>query len=162
MVTSFFSRFWRTIGELYNSKGNSVLRYRGRDGKVHYVASSEDPDSESSASIPVIAVAGATPTQKLDPNKFYKFGVVTSLTLTMTLPTQGILNIYAFAFTAGEGFDASTDITWPEGVVLDRDMELEEGDYCEVSIRENKAVFTVWSGAGDASGVADPEEDGES
>lgn len=173
-----FKRFIEILEELFTQKGDeSILRYRGRDLKSRYIKGYLTPDGEPtlktingksvkgsgdiSTDVPVISVTGTTPSQKLSPNKFYKFGVVTSLTLTLELPEVGKLCIYAFSFTAGEDFDPSTDLSLPEGVVFDRELELEEGDFCEVSIRENKATFTVWSGEGDTSGVADPEEDGE-
>lgn len=144
MVTSFFSRFWRSIGELYNKKGESVLRYRGRDGKVHYVSSSDDPNIGGGA-VPVVEVEGAEPEQELAPNTFYKFGAVDSLTLTLGAPTSGVLNVYLFAFTASESFDASEDLSLPEDVLLNGEIEMEAGDECEVSIRDNRATFTVWS-----------------
>lgn len=115
-----------------------------------------------STEIPVVTVSGATPTQALSPNTFYRFGTVTSLTLTKVLPTFGILNIYAFSFTAGDSFDASTDITWPDGVVLDREMELEAGQFCEVSILDDHATFVAWPAPEVPDAPADPAEDTDS
>lgn len=95
----------------------------------------------------VIAVAGATPTQTLSPNTFYKFtGAITSLTLTLGSEVlgsevSGIMNIYAFRFTAG--VDNPT-ITLPQGVVINQDLSLKTGDVCEFSIMDNKALFSVW------------------
>lgn len=151
--------------EAYTKKDDkSVISYVSRDGKKRYIPGSEDPDVEYdielktineesikgtgnisiSTDVPVVTVAGATPTQKLMANTFYKFGVVDSLTLTKELPTLGKLCIYAFSFTAGANFDPSTDITWPDGVTLDRDMELEAGQFCEVSILDDRATFVAW------------------
>ena len=90
----------------------------------------------------VIAVAGATPTQTLSPNTFYKFtGAITSLTLTLGSEVSGIMNIYAFRFTAG--VDNPT-ITLPQGVVINQDLSLKTGDVCEFSIQDNLALFSVW------------------
>lgn len=90
----------------------------------------------------VIAVAGATPTQTLNPNTFYKFtGAITSLTLTLGSAVSGIANIYAFRFTAGQD---NPTITLPQGVVINQDLSLKTGDVCEFSIMDNKALFSVW------------------
>lgn len=159
MVTSFFSRFWRTIGELYNSKGNSVLRYRGRDGKVHYVASSEDPNG-GGATVPVVEVEGSTPKQELAPNTFYKFNEVDSLDLTLGEAQEGVLNIYTYSFTASSSFDPSTSTYLPEGVVLSGNFAIEAGQTCEISIRDNKATFTTWPAPEAPDAEAEPEVDG--
>jgi hypothetical protein len=156
MVTSFFSRFWRTIGELYNSKGASVLRYRGRDGKVHYVASSDDPNGGGGA-VPVVEVEGDEPEQELAPNTFYKFGEVDSLDLTLGEGEEDVLNIYAYSFTASSSFDASTSTYLPEGVVLNGDFAIEEGQTCEISIQDGRAAFMVW----DAPEAESPDAPGE-
>lgn len=161
MVTSFFSRFRRTLGELFNSKGDSIVRYRGRDGKVHYINTSDNPEGGSgSAQIPVVEVEGAEPEQELAPNTFYKFGEVDSLDLTLGTPTSGVLNIYAYSFTASSSFDASTSTYLPEGVVLSGEFAIEEGQTCEISIQDGRAAFMVWDAPTDTDAPADPVVDG--
>lgn len=86
-------------------------------------------------------ISGATPTQALTPNKFYQFGSVTSLTVTLTAGHSLGANIYAFRFTAGQ--DDPT-ITLPSGVVINQDLSLKAGDVCEFSIQDNLALFSVW------------------
>ena len=161
MVTSFFSRFRRTLGEIFNKKGDSVLRYRSRDGKVHYINTSDDPEGGSgSAQIPVVEVEGAEPEQELAPNTFYKFGEVDSLDLTLGEAEEGVLNIYAYSFTASSSFDASTSTYLPEGVVLNGDFAIEEGQTCEISIQDGRAAFMVWDAPESPSAPAEPVVDG--
>lgn len=102
----------------------------------------EKGEKGDSGQVPLVTVAGATPTQQLAPNTFYKFtGAVTSLTLTLGSEVSGIANIYAFRFTAG--VDNPT-ITLPSGVVCNQDLSLKTGDVCEFSIQDNLALFSVW------------------
>lgn len=102
----------------------------------------EKGEKGDSGQVPLVTVAGATPTQQLAPNTFYKFtGAVTSLTLTLGSEVSGIANIYAFRFTAGQ--DVPT-ITLPSGVVCNQDLSLKTGDVCEFSIQDNLALFSVW------------------
>lgn len=162
-IKTFYDRARRTIVEIVEG-GKSWLRYRGNDKLFHYIKTYDSPDGgggddiqlktingESlkgtgnitiTTDVPVVGVSGTTPTQELAPNTFYKFGTVTSLTLTLHLPVDGIVNIYAYSFTAGENFDATTAI--PTGVTLDRELEIEEGQFCEVSIQDGHATYMVW------------------
>ena len=91
----------------------------------------------------VVEVSGATPTQTLARNTFYKFtGAVTSLTLTLGSEVSGITNIYAFSFTAGQ--DAPT-ITLPQSVTIADAPDIHSGDYVEFNIMDGKAIAKVWS-----------------
>lgn len=137
----------QTLHETVSDSGKSVLSYRGNDDAIHYVPTSRDPNVVvgNGGSIPVVEVDGDTPEQELAPNTFYKFGSVDSLTLTLGAPTSGVLNVYSFAFTASESFDPSEDLSLPEDVLFNGEIEMEAGDECEVTIRDNRATFTVWS-----------------
>ena len=91
--------------------------------------------------VPLVEVAGTTPTQTLAPNTFYKFtGAVTSLTLTLGTPIDGITNIYAFSFVAGQ---ADPVISLPASVTIDGTPSISQGDYVEFSIMNNVAIFKV-------------------
>ena len=92
--------------------------------------------------VSVVEVTGATPTQELQPNTFYKFGSVTSLTVTLAAGVTGMVSIYAFSFIAGQ---ANPTITLPQGVVCNQTLSLAQGDKCEFSIMDNLAVFQTWS-----------------
>jgi len=147
--------------EAYTKKDDkSTLSYMARDGHRRYIPGSSDPDIEpggGSSSIPVVEVEGDTPEQELAPNTFYKFGTVDSIDLTLGEGEEGVMNIYAFSFTASEDFDPSTGISWPEGVRLNGELEIEAGQECEVSIYDGKAAFMVW----DAPEVETPDAPGE-
>lgn len=77
--------------------------------------------------------------QALMPNVFYDFtGAPTSLTLTLTAPTDGSLPIYAGKFTAGTSF---AGLTVPSGVtVADGSDTPADGDICEFSILDDVIV----------------------
>lgn len=90
---------------------------------------------------PLIEVGGTTPTQTLAPNTFYKFtGAVTSLTLTLGTPIDGITNIYAFSFVAGAD---NPTISLPSRVTIDGTPSIAQGDYVEFNIMNNVAIFKV-------------------
>lgn len=101
----------------------------------------EKGEKGDSGQVPLVTVAGTTPTQQLAPNTFYVFDSVTSLTVTLGSAVSGIANIYAFRFTAGQD---NPTITLPSGVVCNQDLSLKTGDVCEFSIMDNKALFSVW------------------
>ena len=89
----------------------------------------------------VYEVSGATPTTNLLPNAFYKFtGAVTSLTLTLGTPIDGITNIYAFSFVAGAD---NPTISLPASVTIDGTPSIASGDYVEFSIMNDVAIFKV-------------------
>lgn len=91
----------------------------------------------------VISVSGATPTQQLQRNTFYKFtGAVTSLTLTLGSEVSGITNIFAFSFTAGQ--DNPTISISPSVTIADAPT-ISNGDYVEFSIMDGFAIAKVWS-----------------
>lgn len=154
--------------EAYTKKDDkSTLSYVARDGHRRYIPGSDDPDVEPwggdidlktineeslkgkgdisvAVPVPVIEVEGAEPEQELAPNTFYKFGEVDSLDLTLGEAEEGVLNIYAYSFTASSSFDASTSTYLPEGVMLSGDFAIEEGQTCEISIQDGRAAFMVW------------------
>lgn len=91
----------------------------------------------------VVSVAGATPTQQLQRNTFYKFtSAVTSLTLTLGSEVSGITNIFAFSFTAGA--DNPTISISPSVTIADV-PDIHSGDYVEFNIMDGKAVAKVWA-----------------
>lgn len=91
----------------------------------------------------VVEVSGATPTQTLARNTFYKFtGAVTSLTLTLGSEVNGFTNIYAFSFTAGTD---NPTITLPVGVTVADAPDIHSGDYVEFNIMDGKAIAKVWA-----------------
>lgn len=51
--------------------------------------------------IEVVSVEGATPTQEIQPNKLYRFGECTSLTVTLASEIPDIYNEYMLEFVSG-------------------------------------------------------------
>jgi hypothetical protein len=150
--------------EAYIKKDNkSTLSYVARDGRKRYIPGSTDPDVEpggGSSAVPVIVVEGDEPEQELAPNTFYKFGTVDSIDLTLGEGEEGVMNIYAYSFTASSSFDASTSTYLPEGVVLSGDFAIEEGQTCEISIQDGRAAFMVWDAPETPSSPGQPVVDG--
>lgn len=129
----------------------NVIVWSGDDdkGNSHVVRAYHDSDSGNDVvlydvyplRVPLVEVAGTTPTQTLAPNTFYKFtGAVTSLTLTLGTPIDGITNIYAFSFVAGAD---NPTISLPASVTIDGTPSIAQGDYVEFSIMNNVAYFKV-------------------
>ena len=83
-------------------------------------------------------VTGATPTQKISSNKFYKFEEVTSLTITLAAETSNVYNEYLFQFTSGT---TPTVLNLPETVKWIGDNTIEANKTYIVSIVSNLAVL---------------------
>lgn len=139
------------IQETIGGFSRNVIVWSGDDdkGNTHVVRAYHDTDSGNDVvlydvyplRVPLIEVAGTTPTQTLAPNTFYEFtGQVTSLTLTLGTPIDGIANIYAFSFTAGAD---NPTISLPASVTIDGTPSIASGDYVEFSIMNNVAIFKV-------------------
>lgn len=97
---------------------------------------------EDADATPVNEVSGASVTQALDPNEFYVFGEVTSLTLTFNAGTAGEVNEYHFRFTSGA---EPTVLDLPLDVELPDSFSVEAAAVYEISIIENYGVFAAWS-----------------
>ena len=117
-------------------EGENVTHYELIYGDEGYAILTATPLTQ-----PLIEVSGATPTQTLAPNTFYKFiSQPTSLTLTLGTPIDGITNIYAFSFVAGA---ANPTISLPASVTIDGTPSIASGDYVEFNIMNNVAIFKV-------------------
>lgn len=77
-------------------------------------------------------------TQALDPNKFYKFGSISSLTLTLNAASNG-LAIYGGKFTASVD---DMPITLPSGTVIpDNVVSIESGNTYEFNILDGVCII---------------------
>ena len=139
------------IQETIGGFSRNVIVWSGDDdkGNSHVVRAYHDSDSGNDVvlydvyqlRVPLVEVAGTTPTQTLAPNTFYKFtGEVTALTLTLGTPIDEITNIYAFSFTAGAD---NPTISLPASVTIDGTPSIAQGDYVEFSIMNNVVIFKV-------------------
>lgn len=96
---------------------------------------------EDADETPVNEVTGSTVTQALDPNEFYVFGEVTSLTLTLTAGEVGVLNEYHFRFTSGS---TPTTLDLPMDVVMPDSFSVDANKIYEISIIDEYGVFAAW------------------
>lgn len=92
--------------------------------------------------IEVVSVEGATPTQEIQPNKLYRFGECTSLTVTLASEIEGIYNEYMFEFVSGA---TPTTLALPETVKWVTTPEIASNMVYQVSIVNNLAVYGGWS-----------------
>ena len=99
---------------------------------------------EDADEIPLNEVSGSTVTQALDPNEFYMFGEVTSLTLTFTAGEADVVNEYHFRFTSGST-PATLDL--PLTVEMPDTFSVEASTIYEISIVEDYGVFAAWPAA---------------
>lgn len=89
-----------------------------------------------------ITVSGTSVTQELTANKFYVFGEVTSLTVTLATPTNpNIMNEYHFRFTSGS---TATVLTLPQSVTMPSDFAVEASKTYEISIVDGFGTVTAW------------------
>lgn len=95
-------------------------------------------DKGDSGIMSSVLIEGATPTQSISPNKFYKFESVTTLTITFSQKTPNVLNEYMFQFTSGE---TATVLNMPDSVRWIGDHTIEPNKTYQVSIVNNLAVI---------------------
>ncbi len=98
--------------------------------------------------VPLVVVSGTgAVTQALDPNTFYRFGSITSLTITLNTTSNG-LAIYAGRFTAATGF---SNFAFPSTVKTPEDggkyelPEITAGHTYEFSIQENYLLMIEYA-----------------
>lgn len=102
-------------------------------------AISKSLEGGSSADIPVVIVSGSTPTQELQPNTFYEFGTVTSLTVTLAPEKESVYNEYLFQFFTGDNPATLTlpgDIVWIDNTPI----KIEAYKRYQISIVNNLAI----------------------
>lgn len=88
-----------------------------------------------------ITVSGTAVTQTIDPNKFYVFGEVTSLTIALGTEVSGYINEYHFRFTSGS---TATTLSLPQTVTMPSDFEVEANKTYEISIVDGFGTVTSW------------------
>lgn len=79
----------------------------------------------------------------INPNKFYLFGEVTSLSIALGEAVEGRYNEYMFQFTSGS---TATVLSMPSELKWQDDNELipSENTVYQVSIVNNLAVYAEW------------------
>ena len=86
-------------------------------------------------------VSGSTVTRALDPNRFYVFGTVSSLTITFNTDAYSTMKEYHFRFTSGS---TPTTLTLPNSVTMPSGFQVEASKVYEISIVDNYGVYTAW------------------
>lgn len=98
--------------------------------------------SEGGSGMEKITVSGTTVTQELAVNKFYVFGEVSSLTITLATPTDAtIVNEYHFRFTSGS---TATILTLPNTVNMPSGFTVAANKVYEISIIDNYGTAQSW------------------
>lgn len=101
----------QTLQEVVNNKADSIGIVTGSTGEV---------------------------TQEISPNKFYKFGECSTLTITLGAELSDVYNEYMFQFSSG---DTPTVLTLPETVKWIGDSLVDSNKTYQVSIVNNIAVM---------------------
>lgn len=85
-----------------------------------------------------IEVIESTNETELQPNKYYKWGEVASLSLTLGTPINGILNEYMFEFISGT---TPTTLTLPDTIKWETIPTIEANKKYQISIVNNIALI---------------------
>ena len=94
----------------------------------------------SPAGIPRVEISSSS--AALDPNKFYVFPEMASLTITLATPSDStIVNEYHFRFDSG---DTATTLSLPNDVTMPADFAVEADMTYEISIIDNMGLVTSW------------------
>ena len=81
-------------------------------------------------------------TRAIEPDKFYKWGEVTSLALTLIAPKESYAGSYIFQFSSPA--DTPTILALPVEVKFTTTPEIKAGKIYQVSIVNNLAILTEW------------------
>ena len=78
----------------------------------------------------------------IEPDKFYKWGAVPSLALTLIAPNDGYAGAYLFQFTSP--VNAATSLSLPVGIRWNETPNIEANKTYQVSILDSLAIITAW------------------
>ena len=119
---------------IYVSDGTNVPKYI----ETNQLAKKEDVSELNNKADKILKVIQSETTVELQPNKYYVFGEVASLTLTLGEEIPQIHNEYMFQFTSGA---TATTLNLPETVKWVGDNTIEQNKVYQVSIVNNIAVL---------------------
>lgn len=119
---------------IYVSDGTNVPKYI----EANQLAKKEDVSELNNKADKILKVIQSETTVELQPNKYYVFGEVASLTLTLGEDIPQIYNEYMFQFTSGA---TATTLNLPETVKWVGDNTIEQNKVYQVSIVNNIAVL---------------------
>jgi hypothetical protein len=121
---------------------HNQLRSPNEDPEIQHMTSAEKTKLAGLSNIPIVNVTGTTPSQGVDPNKYYIFaGPCTSLTLTLNDPSDTTrYNEYMFEFTSNS--TTATTLSLPSTVKwINGTPTIEVSKTYQVSIVNNIAVI---------------------
>ena len=110
----------KVSSELGGKQATLVSGVNIKTVNTHSLLGSGDIHISGGGDIPKINMTATTAT--LDPNKFYVWGEVASLDISLAAETAGIQNVYKFQFESGNVATTLTlpnDIEWSGGIVPD-------------------------------------------
>ena len=118
---------------------NGTLTIKNHGVTVGTFTANQSGNTTADITTEVVTVSGTgSITQALDANKFYKFGSVSALTLTLNAAGSG-LAIYAGKFTASAN---NISITLPSGTsITDSSVDIESGNTYEFSILDGVCII---------------------
>lgn len=119
-----------TLDNIYDSEGNTI------EAKI------QDALEDFSGYTPVEIVTETSGSFTLNPNTFYTFGTMSSLTIALASPTNGILNEYMFEFDSGS---TATTLTLPSGILWNITPSIVAYKHYEISIRYNQK-YSIYYG----------------
>lgn len=131
----------KTYSRNANNIANFIILKRSGSGTKaltdngHYAVFAKPTKVESGGS--------GTVTKQINPNTFYEFGEVTSLTITLAAEESGILNEYMFEFVSGS---TATTLSIPQSVgwMGGEAPTIEANKTYQVSIVNNLAVYAAF------------------
>lgn len=124
-----FIYFDTTIGSSVTNNGDS--------SNADWINETVDIDGKADV-IAIENVSGTSVTKQIEPNKFYIFGQVTNLTITLGAVKPNIFNEYMFQFISGT---TPTVLNLPESIKWIGEKSIEASKTYQVSIVNNIAVM---------------------
>lgn len=119
---------------IYVSDGTNVPKYI----ETSQLAKKEDVSELNNKADKILKASYSETTVELQPNKYYVFGEVASLTLTFGAEIPDIYNEYMFQFTSGT---TPTTLNLPETIKWIGEHTIEANKTYQVSIVNNIAVL---------------------
>ena len=133
-----------TVLTITSASGTSSSDLKGDKGDtgpqgIQGTAGQDGKNGIDGKNYSVEVVESTSSTQKIQPNKFYKFGEVSSLNITLAAITDtSVLNEYMFEFTSGS---TATTLTLPNTIKWLETPTIESNKIYQCSIVDNVGVL---------------------
>lgn len=133
-----------TVLTITSASGTSSADLKGEKGErglqgIQGTAGQDGKNGIDGKNYSVEVVESTSSTQEIQPNKFYKFGEVSSLNITLAAITDtSVLNEYMFEFTSGS---TATTLTLPNTIKWLETPTIESNKIYQCSIVDNVGVL---------------------